>query len=148
VKEAALIVAVARYHEATRVMARAERILDRMIEHGVAEDRAYTIAGVGLADRRCIRAYHEMKRARRLLAGLIVAILAVFAAPMAHALDYQCSPLTGSRKWKFIAPRRKYKIAAGGPSIRKLAEMYWALALGEKPESVQSSRMIVKTSPT
>jgi hypothetical protein len=31
---------------------------------------------------------------------------------------------------------------------RKLAEMYWALALGEKPESVQSSRMIVKTSPT
>jgi hypothetical protein len=31
---------------------------------------------------------------------------------------------------------------------RKFAEMYWALALGEKPESVQSSRMIVKTSPT
>jgi hypothetical protein len=31
---------------------------------------------------------------------------------------------------------------------RKLGEMYWALALGEKPESVQSSRMIVKTSPT
>ena len=31
---------------------------------------------------------------------------------------------------------------------RKLAEMYWALALGEKPESVQPSKMIVKTSPT
>ena len=31
---------------------------------------------------------------------------------------------------------------------RKLAEMYWALALGEKPESVQRSRMIAKTSPT
>jgi hypothetical protein len=25
---------------------------------------------------------------------------------------------------------------------RKLAEMYWALALGEKPESVQSSKII------
>jgi hypothetical protein len=31
---------------------------------------------------------------------------------------------------------------------RKLAEMYWALALGDKPESVQPSKMIVKTSPT
>jgi hypothetical protein len=31
---------------------------------------------------------------------------------------------------------------------RKLAEMYWALALGEKPESAQPSKMIVKTSPT
>jgi hypothetical protein len=31
---------------------------------------------------------------------------------------------------------------------RKLAEMYWALALGEEPEGVQSSRMIVKTRPT
>jgi hypothetical protein len=31
---------------------------------------------------------------------------------------------------------------------RKLAEMYWALALGEKPESVQPLKMIVKTSPT
>jgi hypothetical protein len=30
----------------------------------------------------------------------------------------------------------------------KLGEMYWPLALGEEPESVQSSRMIVKTSPT
>jgi hypothetical protein len=31
---------------------------------------------------------------------------------------------------------------------RKLAEMYRALALGEEPESVQSPKMIVKTSPT
>jgi hypothetical protein len=31
---------------------------------------------------------------------------------------------------------------------RKLAEMYWALALGERPESVQPTKMIVKTSPT
>ncbi len=33
---------------------------------------------------------------------------------------------------------------------RKLAEMYWALALGEKPEAegIQPSKMIVKTSPT
>jgi hypothetical protein len=31
---------------------------------------------------------------------------------------------------------------------RKLAEMYWALALGEKPESVEPSKMIAKTSPT
>jgi hypothetical protein len=30
---------------------------------------------------------------------------------------------------------------------RKLAEMYWALALGEKPECVQPSKMIAKTSP-
>jgi hypothetical protein len=31
---------------------------------------------------------------------------------------------------------------------RKLAEMYWALALGEKSESVQPSKMIGKTSRT
>jgi len=31
---------------------------------------------------------------------------------------------------------------------RKLGEMYWALALGEEPENVQPSKMIVKTSPT
>jgi hypothetical protein len=31
---------------------------------------------------------------------------------------------------------------------RKLAEMYWALALGEEPENVQPLKMIVKTSPT
>jgi hypothetical protein len=31
---------------------------------------------------------------------------------------------------------------------RKLAEMYWALALGERPESVQPTKMIVKTGPT
>jgi hypothetical protein len=31
---------------------------------------------------------------------------------------------------------------------RKLAEMYWALALGEKPESVRPSKMIAKASLT
>jgi hypothetical protein len=31
---------------------------------------------------------------------------------------------------------------------RKLADMYWALALGEKSESAQPSKMTVKTSPT
>jgi hypothetical protein len=31
---------------------------------------------------------------------------------------------------------------------RKLADMYWALALGEKSESVQPSKMTVKTNPT
>ena len=31
---------------------------------------------------------------------------------------------------------------------RKLAEMYWALALGEEPENVQPSKMIVKTTST
>jgi hypothetical protein len=31
---------------------------------------------------------------------------------------------------------------------RKLAEMYWALALGEEPERVRPSKMIVKTRPT
>jgi hypothetical protein len=31
---------------------------------------------------------------------------------------------------------------------RKLADMYWALALNEEPETVRPSKMIVKTSPT
>jgi hypothetical protein len=61
------IIALARYREAERVMARAERMLDRMIEHGVEETRAYTVAGVNLTDRRCIRAYQEMRRARERL---------------------------------------------------------------------------------
>jgi hypothetical protein len=61
------IVALAQYHEARHTMARAERLLDRLLEHGVSEDRAYTLAGVALCDRRCIRAYHEMHRARRWL---------------------------------------------------------------------------------
>jgi hypothetical protein len=55
------------HHEAARLMARAERNLDRMIEHGVDEDRAYLAAGVGLADRRCLKTYAKVLRARRLL---------------------------------------------------------------------------------
>jgi hypothetical protein len=31
---------------------------------------------------------------------------------------------------------------------RRLADMYWALALGEKPEHDRPSKIIVKTSPT
>jgi hypothetical protein len=45
-----------------------ERNLDRMIEHGVDKNPAWLLVGMDLADRRCIRAYHEMLRARRLLA--------------------------------------------------------------------------------
>jgi hypothetical protein len=64
---AAYLAAAARHREARHTMARCERLLDRMIEHGVDEDHAYLAAGVGLADRRCIRAYHEMHRARERL---------------------------------------------------------------------------------
>jgi hypothetical protein len=59
------IVALAQYHAARRTMVRCERLLDRLLAHGVSEDRAWLLAGVALADRRCIRAYHEMRRARR-----------------------------------------------------------------------------------
>ena len=31
---------------------------------------------------------------------------------------------------------------------RKLADMYWALALNEEPQTVRPAKMIVKTSPT
>ena len=31
---------------------------------------------------------------------------------------------------------------------RKLADMYWALALNEEPQTVRRAKMIVKTSPT
>jgi hypothetical protein len=61
------IVALAQYHAARHTMARAERNLDRMIEHGADENRAYTLAGVALADVRSLRAYGEMSRAREAL---------------------------------------------------------------------------------
>jgi hypothetical protein len=48
-------------------MARAERNLDRMLERGVDEDRAWLLAGVNLADVRQLHAYGEMHRARELL---------------------------------------------------------------------------------
>lgn len=35
-----------------------------------------------------------------------------------------------------------------GRRYRKLAEMYWALALAEEPERIQPSRMSEKTSAT
>jgi hypothetical protein len=61
------LVALARYHAARRTMARAERLLDRLLEHGVSEDRAWQLAGVHLCDRRCIKAYQEMRWARERL---------------------------------------------------------------------------------
>jgi hypothetical protein len=35
-----------------------------------------------------------------------------------------------------------------GRRYRKLAEMYWALALAEEPERIQPSKMSVKARPT
>ena len=49
-----------------------------------------------------------------------------------------------SRGGAFDAHDRKWD----GRRYRKLAEMYWALALGEEPERAQSSKMSVTTSPT
>jgi hypothetical protein len=63
----AYLAAQRQHDEAARLMARAERNLDRMIEHGVAEDRAWLLAGVHLCDVRNLRAYGEMSRAREAL---------------------------------------------------------------------------------
>jgi hypothetical protein len=60
---AAYVAAVARHREARHTMARAERVLDRLIENGVDDDRAYKLAGVNPADVRQLRAYGEMQRA-------------------------------------------------------------------------------------
>jgi hypothetical protein len=65
---ASYLAAQRQHREAERVMARAERMLDRMIEHGVDEDRAYKLAGVALADARSVRAYQDMRQAREALA--------------------------------------------------------------------------------
>jgi hypothetical protein len=47
-----------------RIMKRAERTFFRLADrHGVEERRAYTIAGVALADERSVRAYQEMLQA-------------------------------------------------------------------------------------
>jgi len=67
---AAYFAAKRQHHEAARLMARAERTLDRLIENGVDENRAWLLAGVHLADVRCIRAYQKMTRALRLLKAL------------------------------------------------------------------------------
>jgi hypothetical protein len=66
-RRAAYVAAAARYREASRLMTRAERVLDRMLAHGVEESRAFEVAGVGLADERTVRAYREMRRARERL---------------------------------------------------------------------------------
>jgi hypothetical protein len=64
---AAYIAAERQHHAAERIMARAERVLDRLLEHDVDENRAYMLAGVALADVRSLRAYQEMSRAGELL---------------------------------------------------------------------------------
>jgi hypothetical protein len=64
---ASYLAAQRQHHEAARLMARCERVLDRLIEGGVDENRAYTLAGVALADVRSLRAYGEMSRAREAL---------------------------------------------------------------------------------
>jgi hypothetical protein len=63
----AYLAAQRQHHEAEQLMAAAEATLDRLIESGVDEDRAWTLAGVNLADVRCLRAYQKMLQARRLL---------------------------------------------------------------------------------
>jgi hypothetical protein len=64
---AAYVAALRQNREADRRMARAERVFDRLLKNGVDADRAFTLAGVGLADERAIRAQGKMERARRLL---------------------------------------------------------------------------------
>jgi hypothetical protein len=61
------VIALAQYQAARRRMVRAERLLDRLLEHGVDEDRAWQLAGMHLCDVRCIKAYAEMRRAREQL---------------------------------------------------------------------------------
>jgi hypothetical protein len=53
----------ARHATADRLMSRAERIFDKLSRKGVKDERAYTLAGVGLADERSVRAYQEKMRA-------------------------------------------------------------------------------------
>lgn len=56
------LAATARHDEAERLMARAERIFSKLART-LDDDRAYEIAGVGLADNRSLRAYAEKRRA-------------------------------------------------------------------------------------
>jgi hypothetical protein len=64
---ASYLAAERQHHEAARLMARAERVLDRLIEHGVNENRAWQLAGVHLCDVRSLHASQHMRRARELL---------------------------------------------------------------------------------
>jgi hypothetical protein len=57
------IAARARNAEAKATMARAERVFHKLLKRGVDEDHAYKLAGVNLADRRSIAAYHEEREA-------------------------------------------------------------------------------------
>jgi hypothetical protein len=60
---ASYLAAERQHHEAARLMARCEQMLDRLIDNGVDENLAWTIAGVNLADVREVRAYQQMRRA-------------------------------------------------------------------------------------
>ena len=62
-----LVDAKARYAIAQRLMSRAERTFNKLSMKGVEDERAYTLAGVDLADERSVRACQEKKRAFELL---------------------------------------------------------------------------------
>lgn len=58
-----LVDAKARYAIAQRLMSRAERTFNKLSMKGVEDERAYTLAGVDLADERSVRACQEKKQA-------------------------------------------------------------------------------------
>jgi hypothetical protein len=68
----AYLAARSRHAKAERLMARSERILDKLLSRGVDENRAYKLAGVDLADERSVRAYGKMWQARLLLIEALV----------------------------------------------------------------------------
>lgn len=57
------LAAKARHAEADRLYHRAGRTL-RKLARWASDDRAYELAGMSLADNRCLRAYAEQRRAR------------------------------------------------------------------------------------
>ena len=64
--------ATARHAEATRLMVRAQRTFNKLCIRGVDEDRAYKLAGVGLADVRDVRACTEEREAFARLKAVLV----------------------------------------------------------------------------
>jgi hypothetical protein len=58
--------AKARHDAATRLLHRASRTFNKLSERGVKDERAYTLAGLRLADERSVRACQEEMRARSL----------------------------------------------------------------------------------
>ena len=78
------LAATARHAEAERLMQRAERTMDKLAKR-CGDERAYEIAGVGLADERSTRAYQQERRASDALKdslrgeGLLVRLKAIGA---------------------------------------------------------------------